>query len=118
MKFKKHVFVCLNERTDGRDCCGQQHGEQLVQKMKALVKEAGLKEEIRINKAGCLDACAYGPVLVVYPEGAWYGDVQPEDVEEIFEKHLLQGELVERLLINFKAPARKWLKTTRNGNQE
>ena len=54
---------------------------------------------MRANTAGCLDACAYGPTVVVYPEGVWYGGVRPEDVPEIVERHLMGGEPVVRLLI-------------------
>ncbi len=52
---------------------------------------------MRANAAGCLDACAYGPSIVVYPEGVWYGHVRPEDVPEIVESHLVNGIPVERL---------------------
>ena len=54
---------------------------------------------MRANAAGCLDACAYGPSVVVYPEGVWYGHVRVEDVPEIVERHLIGGEPVERLLV-------------------
>ena len=54
---------------------------------------------MRINKAGCLDRCDLGPVLVVYPEGVWYSYVDQEDIEEIIQEHLVQGRVVERLRI-------------------
>jgi (2Fe-2S) ferredoxin len=54
---------------------------------------------VRVNKAGCLDRCAAGPVAVVYPEGVWYSFVDASDVDEIVERHLKQGEIVERLLV-------------------
>jgi len=53
--------------------------------------------KIRINKAGCLDRCADGPVAVIYPEGIWYTFIDTEDVEEIIQSHLMQGRPVERL---------------------
>jgi (2Fe-2S) ferredoxin len=62
-----------------------------------FAKAAGLTGKIRINKAGCLDQCEHGPLMVVYPEAVWYGDVQPEDAAEIVSEHLVGGRPVERL---------------------
>jgi (2Fe-2S) ferredoxin len=69
--------------------------------IKARVKSEKLAGEggIRINNAGCLDRCGLGPVLVIYPEETWYRYVSKEDLDEIFEKHLKQRKVVERLLI-------------------
>jgi (2Fe-2S) ferredoxin len=66
---------------------------------KKRVKELGLSGpgKIRVNKAGCLDRCAEGPVMVIYPEGVWYTFVDTEDVEEIIQSHLIKGLPVERL---------------------
>ena len=63
------------------------------------MKELGLAGpgKIRINKAGCLDRCADGPVLVIYPEGVWYTYVDEEDIEEIIQSHLIKGCTVSRL---------------------
>ncbi len=74
-------------------------GEEIHRSLKDMVIKAGLHQEIRINKSGCLDQCAQGPVLVVYPEGVWYVGVRPEDVEEIFRSHLLNDQVVERLVM-------------------
>ena len=54
--------------------------------------------QVRVNKAGCLDRCAGGPVAVVYPEGVWYSYVDQSDIDEIVEEHLKNGRVVERLL--------------------
>ncbi len=51
-------------------------------------------------QAGCLDRCEQGPVVVIYPEGTWYTYLDESDIDEIVEKHLVQGEIVERLLID------------------
>lgn len=100
-RFEKHVFICTNERPPGhrKGCCADCGGNQIKAMLKARAKAAGLKDTIRVNGAGCLDACEYGPSIVVYPEGIWYGCVQPEDVDEIFRSHLQSDEPVARLMI-------------------
>jgi (2Fe-2S) ferredoxin len=64
------------------------------------VKALGLAGhgEVRVNKAGCLDRCAGGPVAVVYPEGVWYSYVDTTDIDEIVESHLKNGQVVQRLV--------------------
>ena len=66
------------------------------------MKAAGLngKGAVRVNKAGCLDRCAGGPVAVVYPEGVWYTFVDASDIDEIVDTHLVGGQVVERLLLS------------------
>ena len=99
MKFKKHVFICTNDKDAPKKCCGSERGMVLVDAMKNALKERGLQLEIRAQKAGCLDQCAFGPSMVVYPEGIFYGNVQPSDIEEIVESHLVNNIIVERLVI-------------------
>jgi (2Fe-2S) ferredoxin len=99
MRFRHHVFVCGNQRdpSDPRGCCADRGGEAVREALKAELARRGLKGVVRANAAGCLDACAHGPTVVVYPEGVWYGHVRPEDVPELVERHLVGGEPVERL---------------------
>lgn len=99
--FKHHVFFCLNQRNDGRDSCAAHGSEALQEYAKKRCKELGLNGpgQVRINRAGCLDRCAHGPVAVVYPEGVWYTFVDQTDLDEIIESHLIQGQPVERLRI-------------------
>jgi len=61
------------------------------------LKEAGLKHKVRANDSGCLDQCEHGPVVVVYPEAVWYGNVHPRDVTQIVQEHIVGGSPVERL---------------------
>ncbi len=101
MKYKKHIFVCTNERTDGRKSCGEKHGMELVNAFKELIKEKKINAEVRAQRAGCFDVCSCGPAIVVYPEGIFYGNVQVQDVAEIFEEHILNNKPVERLKLKF-----------------
>lgn len=91
--FKKHVFVCVTGKT-----CPGQGSEEVLAALRAEIKNLGLKEDIRINKSGCLGQCGNGPMVVVYPDAVWYAHVQPADCEEIVHSHLLGGKPVERLL--------------------
>jgi (2Fe-2S) ferredoxin len=99
--YKHHVFFCLNQRGNGEACCADHDAQAAFDHCKSRVKAAGLAGPggVRINKAGCLDRCAGGPVAVVYPEGVWYTYVDRSDVDEIVESHLMRGEPVERLLL-------------------
>lgn len=101
MRYTKHVFICTNQRdpSDPRGCCAQRGGEEVREAFKRKLKERGLHGTIRANVSGCLDACAFGPSIVVYPDCIWYGGVTVEDIDEIIESHLLNDVPVERLLI-------------------
>ena len=92
-------FRCLNERASGEACCAQHQAQQGFERCKAQVKALGLAGpgKVRVNKSGCLDRCAAGPVAVVYPEGVWYTYVDASDIDEIVESHLKNGQVVERL---------------------
>jgi (2Fe-2S) ferredoxin len=98
--YGRHIFFCLNERRNGEDCCAHHNAQQGFDRCKAQVKAAGLAGpgQVRVNKAGCLDRCAGGPVAVVYPEAVWYTFVDDLDIDEIVDSHLRQGKVVERLL--------------------
>jgi (2Fe-2S) ferredoxin len=100
MPYKHHLFFCLNERSNGENCCAQHNAFELFTYAKNRIKELGLSGvgKIRVNKAGCLDACNLGPVMVIYPEGTWYTFIDADDIEEIIQSHLIKGKPVERLL--------------------
>ena len=99
--YQRHIFFCLNQRTNGEPCCADHHAQEAFDRCKAQVKAAGLAGpgQVRVNKAGCLDRCAAGPVAVVYPEAVWYSYVDLNDIDEIVESHLKHGRVVERLLL-------------------
>lgn len=98
--YQRHIFFCLNQRAAGEACCANHQAEAAFERCKSLVKAAGLAGpgKVRVNRAGCLDRCAGGPVAVVYPEAVWYSYVDVSDIDEIVESHLKQGRVVERLL--------------------
>jgi len=100
-RYTKHIFICENIRPTGhpRGCCSEKGSEEIKEKFKAGLKAHGLNTRCRANTAGCLDACEFGPTVVVYPEGVWYGGVSKDDVEEIIVEHVIGGKPVRRLLI-------------------
>ncbi|WP_341916848.1 (2Fe-2S) ferredoxin domain-containing protein [Polaromonas sp. YR568] len=99
--YERHIFFCLNQRAGGEDSCANHQAQEGFDRCKAQVKAAGLAGpgKVRVNKAGCLDRCAAGPVAVVYPEAVWYSYVDAQDIDEIVESHLKNGQVVERLRI-------------------
>lgn len=99
--FEKHLFICTNERSPGepRGCCKARGAEKIRDYFKDEVKQRGLKGKVRANASGCLDYCEHGPVVVVYPEGVWYQVKTTEDAKEIMDRHIADGQIVERLLI-------------------
>ena len=101
--YRSHVFVCTNQRPadDPRGCCQDKGSVGLRNYMKARAKELGLGD-VRINAAGCLDRCEHGPSMVIYPEGVWYTVRTEADIDEILQRHLIDGGRVESL----RMPAR------------
>ncbi len=103
-RFDKHILICENVREEDhpRGSCGRQNSPEIRELFQKRLKELGLSSIMRANKSGCLDACEFGPVVLVYPGQFWYGFVKPEDVEEIIQSHILNDKPVERLLIKDK----------------
>jgi (2Fe-2S) ferredoxin len=99
--YQRHIFFCLNQRDNGEACCADHRAQAAYDHCKSRVKAERLTGPgaVRVNKAGCLDRCAGGPVAVVYPEAVWYTYVDQHDIDEIVDLHLKQGKLVERLLL-------------------
>ncbi len=89
---RAHVLVC-----GGTGCTSSGSGK-IIKKFEDSLAEKGLSEEIKVIQTGCFGLCALGPIVIVYPEGAFYSMVQEDDVEEIVEEHLLKGRIVKRLL--------------------
>ncbi len=99
--FERHVFFCCNQREAPEKCCASAGAAELHKYAKDRVKALGLAGpgKVRVNRAGCLDRCEEGPVVVVYPEAVWYTYVDRADIDEIVDRHVVNGEIVERLVI-------------------
>jgi len=97
--YERHIFFCLNERAGGEACCARLQAQAAFDRCKSQSKALGLlgPGKVRVNKAGCLDRCAGGPIAVVYPEAVWYSYVDESDIDEIVQSHLRDGRVVERL---------------------
>lgn len=101
--YQRHIFFCVNDRGFGADrpSCNRCGASRMRDYAKARVRALDLAGEgkLRVNQAGCLDRCEQGPVCVVYPEGVWYTYVDEEDIDEIVDSHLVNGKIVDRLLL-------------------
>ena len=86
---KYHVFVCTSCRINGvqKGYCHSKNSVDIVQKFMELIDEFGLGSDVMVTNTGCFGICEKGPVVVVYPEATWYGNVTVDDVEEIVESH-------------------------------
>ncbi|TCK98604.1 (2Fe-2S) ferredoxin [Natranaerovirga hydrolytica] len=98
---KYHVFVCTSCRINGQQSgyCYSKDSVAIVQKFVEEIDECDLSGDVMVTNTGCFGICDKGPVVVVYPQGIWYGNVSVDDVEEIVESHFEEGEPVERLVI-------------------
>ncbi len=89
---RAHVLIC------GGTGCSSSKSTQIAEEMEKQLKAKGLDKEIKVVITGCFGLCALGPIMIVYPEGAFYSRVTVDDIEEIVEEHLLKGRIVKRLL--------------------
>lgn len=99
--FTCHLFVCCNQREPGhaRGCCDPAGAGALKAALKEALKLRKLGPTVRVNEAGCLEQCEYGPTVVVYPQQIWYGQVTPADVERIIEETVVHGRVLRDLQI-------------------
>ena len=90
--FRSHILIC------GGTGCTSSGSAQLLKRFEELLEQNGLTKEIKLVHTGCFGLCEAGPVVIVYPEGAFYSRVKVEDVDEIVSEHLIKGRIVQRLL--------------------
>ena len=98
---KYHIFICTSCRMNGQQkgYCFQKGSVDIVQKFMQEIEDRDLSGDVVINNTGCFGICEKGPVMVVYPEGVWYGNVTADDVERIFNEHIEGGKPVKDLMI-------------------
>mgnify|MGYP005860271529 FL=1 len=89
---RAHVLVC------GGTGCTSSHSAEIIAEFEKEIAEKGLADEIKVIRTGCFGLCALGPIVVVYPEGAFYSQIKVEDVPEIVDEHLIKGRIVKHLL--------------------
>lgn len=96
--FDFHLFVCTNRRPDGhpKGSCAEKGAERLRDYMKVRAKELGIPR-VRVNAAGCLDRCEFGPCMVVYPQGIWYRINNEMDIDRVLQAHVRDGGRVDDL---------------------
>ena len=90
--FRSHVLVC------GGTGCHSNRSEEIIKQFNRQIQACGLEKDVQVVQTGCFGLCAAGPVVIIYPEGAFYSHVKIEDVEELVSEHLVKGRIVERLL--------------------
>lgn len=102
--YRQHLFFCTNDRGPDaiRPSCNRCGATALRDYAKSRVKALGLagKGKVRVCTSSCLDRCEEGPVCVVYPEGIWYTYIDEEDVDEIIDSHIVNGQPVARLMLD------------------
>jgi len=88
-KISTHVLVCKHKT------CFKQGGKEAAKELKHALKEQGLTARVMVTKVDCLDQCGRGPIMVVYPDGIWYGGVDEECARRIVTEHIEEGHAVE-----------------------
>ena len=86
--YKRQIYICINNRHGESPSCGHSGSEEIVEELKKVSKELNLKGKLRVAKSGCMDLCAFGPNMMIWPEGIWYMKVTKENIPEIVETYL------------------------------
>lgn len=100
-KPRLHIFVCTSSRANGQQkgFCHTKESVAVLSRFLEEIEDRGLSGEVMVSNTGCMGLCEKGPVVVIYPDNVWYGNVQADDVESIMEEHVEGGAIVEPLRI-------------------
>ena len=101
MFYQKHIFVCTNQKADGKKCCANANSAEIAAYLKQKLQVEGCwgPDKIRLSTSGCLGRCASGPCQVIYPDNVWYRIETLEQADEVIEKHLKNNEIVHECVI-------------------
>lgn len=92
--YRSQVLIC------GGTGCTSSESMIILQNLKNELKKHGIENEIEVVRTGCFGLCELGPIVIVYPEGAFYSKVKPEDVPELVEEHLVKGRILKKTCIS------------------
>lgn len=93
-KYVQHILVCTDSKS--KEC--KKGGPEVLKAFEKAIKSRKLGRQVMVSEVGHVGGCGLGPNVIIYPEGVWYGRVDPEDVDEIIDEHILEGRVVQRLL--------------------
>lgn len=98
-KPKHHIFLCSSSRVNGepKGVCNRKDATQLIQYLQTELDDRGMSD-IMVTNTGCLKLCEHGPIMIVYPEGYWYGEVDEDAIDQILDA-LEEGRPCEDLLL-------------------
>ncbi len=89
---RSHILVC------GGTGCTSSGSEKLITEFESQLDRVGMADEVKVIRTGCFGLCALGPIVIVYPEGAFYSRIEVEDVKTIVDEHIVKGRIVKSLL--------------------
>ncbi|KXS42922.1 MAG: ferredoxin, 2Fe-2S [Methanolobus sp. T82-4] len=100
-KPENHIFICGSTRLNGKvqGACQNKDSHDLVQMFTEEVMDRDLEGEIMVTWTGCVGICEKGPIVMIYPQQTWYGEVTEDDIDDILDA-VEEGSVVERLVIS------------------